>query len=69
MFRLAMSHLLAILTYCFDQTVIINQLFGRSNKFKWHEDDSLLVETCSHMKYIYIYIYGLYVYIDYTWLR
>jgi hypothetical protein len=40
-------------------------VFGQSSKFKWPEDDSLLVETCSHMKciiYIYIYIY-IYTYI------
>jgi hypothetical protein len=29
MFRLAMSHLQAILTYCFDQKVIINEMLAR----------------------------------------
>jgi hypothetical protein len=29
-------------------------LLSRNNKFKWPEDDSLRVETCSRMIYIYI---------------
>jgi hypothetical protein len=29
MFRFAMSHLQAILTYCFDKTVIINEMLVR----------------------------------------
>jgi hypothetical protein len=28
------------------------------NKFKWSEDDSLRVETCSHMKFIIYTVYN-----------
>jgi hypothetical protein len=37
-------------------TFHLQSLFGQRNKFKLSEDDLLRVETCSHMKFIIIYI-------------
>jgi hypothetical protein len=32
--------------------------FGRSSNINWPEDDSLRVETRSHMKFFIIYVYS-----------
>jgi hypothetical protein len=63
MFRLEMSHLQAFRTYCFDRTVIINEMLARYGIpygcttviIVQPEDDSLRVETFCNMKFIIIY--------------
>jgi hypothetical protein len=37
----------------------VSSLRDQSDKLKWPEDDSLRIETCSHMKFIIIYIVAI----------